>query len=175
MCLSASPFCVKLREMGGVGDPQPPRTFSKPRHLGCSRAPSDSPGEGEDPREQKPRHSALASPGARWSVRHRASRLTPFPALRVRPGGGWGAAEGRAGGVSEPLIFPPSPHHLPGWLILFSVAKSLGEKYAESAACVWKGQGRVAGLHEFSPPVHQRRRLSDRGAATSLAALGTVI
>ena len=75
----------------------------------------------------------------------------------------------------NPSSSPPSPHHLRGWLILFSVAKSLGEKYAESAACVWKGQGRVAGLHEFSPPVHQRRRLSDRGAATSLAAPGTVI
>ena len=101
--------------MGGVGDPQPRRTFPKPRHPGYSRAPSDSPGEGEGPREQKPRHSALASPGARWSVRHRASRLTPFPALRVSPGGGWGAAEGRAGRVSEPLIFssfPPSPPRL---------------------------------------------------------------
>lgn len=70
LCLSASPFCVKLREMGGVGDPQPPRTFPKPRRPGRSRAPSDSPGEGEGPREQKPRHPALASPGARWSVRH---------------------------------------------------------------------------------------------------------
>lgn len=109
LCLSASPFCVKLREKGGVGDPQPPRTFPKPRHPGRSRAPSDSPGEGEGPREQKPRHLALASPGARWSGRHRASRLTPFPALRGRPGGGWGAAGDALAAPRKPSSSPPPP------------------------------------------------------------------
>lgn len=119
------------------------------------------------PRPRQPRGAVVwAPPSVPPDSLPRAAR----PSRR-----GLGRCWGRAGGASEALLFPSSPHHLRGWLVLFSVAKSLGEKYAESAACVWKGQGRVAGLREFSPPVHQTRRLSDRGAATSLAALGTVI
>lgn len=53
----------KLQEMGGVGDPWPPRTFPEPGCPGRSLAPSLSPREGEGPREQKPRHPALAGPG----------------------------------------------------------------------------------------------------------------
>lgn len=75
-------------------------------------------------------------------------------ALRVCPGGGWGAAGAAPAKPRGPLA--SHPHHLQGLLILCRAVKSLGKWGVR-----WKGQWRVVGRHELSPPVHQRRRLSD--------------
>ena len=68
------------------------------------------------------------APGRGGLCGTRASCLTPFPALRVRPRGGWGAAGGRAGGVSEPLIFPSLPPSPPRLAYSFLGCKVLGGK-----------------------------------------------
>lgn len=89
--------------MGGVGDPRPPHTFSKPRLPGRSLAPSAS-GEGECPREQKPRHPAFASPGRgglsliSLCATEARARLTAL-LLLFSPRRGWGSV--------GPLPTPP--------------------------------------------------------------------
>lgn len=60
LCFSVSPFCVKLQVLGGLGKLRPPGTVLQTGRPGLSVAPPVSPRDREGPREQKPRHPALA-------------------------------------------------------------------------------------------------------------------
>lgn len=102
--------------MGGVGDPQLSHGSPKPRRPGRSLAPSASPGEGEGPWEQKPRHPALASPG-RGGLSRVSLCATEAPARL--PGAarlsrrGLGRCWGRPGEAEGPFSSPsPSPARL---------------------------------------------------------------
>lgn len=150
MNVSASAFCVKLRELGGVGAPTPPaRSF--PQSLDVPFAPWASPGEGGGPQEQKPRHSALAVRGAVAEPR-RSRCATQAPArLSCRSlGRGWSwGLSGRASGA--PLCFPPGIPTPSGVSIQGLGCRVLGEKCTGSRPRVCQGQWRVMGKQELFP------------------------
>lgn len=171
LCISASPFCVKLR--GDRSDPSPqPATRTpalsavpEPGRPGRSPAPPASPGEGEGPREQKPRHPAPASPGRR-GLRRAPVCATEAPArlprrlLRARPGGGWGAPW-----AALPRAPPPphsrTPQHRAGSLIPVLRCKvPQGEIRRQWGVRLGKGRGGRWGSPELAPlRSHQRKRL----------------
>lgn len=141
----ASPFCVKLREMGRVGDPRPPRTFPKPgrpwrslRIFSFFRRGRRFPGtKAATPRPRQPGARWLSQPP--WSVRHRGSLPTPFPALRFCPGGGWGAAGAAVAELGGPST--AISHHLRGLQILCWAGKSLGSNLRTVGCASGKGSG----------------------------------